>query len=148
MISISILGHSKPAFLLISIMVIVSVVDSQFVNTFYGTDLDAPGNLHLLLFISFVSTVSVINIVLLQLVKSNDLLTKTNRPLLLRFTYSITLIVQYTTLLILFITIFEIFAFHGYHSILSLVTSLPQSFLVSSSDWNFVLYFYTMVQYC
>ena len=117
----SIADGSKKALILISAIVIVSIVDSQFVNTFYGTDLDTPGNSHLVMFISFVIIISFINIVMLFFVKSNHLLDRTSRPKLLKIAYDITCVVQYTTLLLLFITIFEILAFHNYHRIWSIL---------------------------
>ena len=43
-------GSSKHALALISLIVVVTIVDSQFINIFYGTNLGTPGNLHLLLF--------------------------------------------------------------------------------------------------
>ena len=117
----SVISGSKQALILISVIIIISIVDSQFVNTFYGTDLDTPGNPHLVLFISLVIIVSMINIVLLFFVKSNHLLDRTSRPLLLKIAYGITSIVQYTTLLLLFITIFEMLAFHNYHRLWSIL---------------------------
>ena len=121
----SVIGGSKQALIIISIIFIISIVDSQFVNTFYGTDLDTPGNPHLVLFISLVIIVSVINIVLLFFVKSNHLLDRTSRPILLKIAYGITSIVQYTTLLLLFITIFEMLAFHNYHRTLVDTSNRP-----------------------
>ena len=111
----NVISGSKQALIIISIIFIISIVDSQFVNTFYGTDLDTRDNPHLVLFISFVIIVSVINILLLFFVKSNHLLDRTSRPILLKIAYDITSIVQYTTLLLLFITIFEMLRFHNYH---------------------------------
>lgn len=112
---------SKQALILISAILVISIVDSQFVNTFYGTDLDTPGNSHLVLFISFVIIVSVINIVMLFFIKSNHLLDRTSRPKLLKIAYNITSIVQYTSLLLLFITIFEMLAFQNYHRVWSIL---------------------------
>lgn len=112
---------NKQAFLLICSVLIISLVDSQFVNTFYGTVLDTPGIWHLVLFISFVSVVSVINVILLKFIKSNHLLDRTSRPKLLSIAYRITYFVQYTTLLILFITIFEMLVFQNYHRIWSIL---------------------------
>jgi hypothetical protein len=127
----SILSEGKQALILISIIFIISIVDSQFVNTFYGTDLDTPGTPHLVLFISLVIIVSVINIVLLFFVKSNHLLDRTSRPILLKIAYAITSIIQYTTLLLLFITIFEMLGFHNYHRLWSiLVIDLSHFWLV------------------
>ncbi len=122
MISIAnIMTESKQALILISAILVISIVDSQFINTFYGTDLDTPGYPHLVLFISFVIVVSVINVILLNFIKSNHLLDRTSRPKLLRIAYNITRIVQYATLLLLFITVFEMLAFQNYHRIWSIL---------------------------
>ena len=43
----NIMTESKQALILISAILVISIVDSQFINTFYGTDLDTPGNPHL-----------------------------------------------------------------------------------------------------
>jgi hypothetical protein len=112
---------SRQALILIAAILVISIVDSQFVNTFYGTDLDTPGNSHLVLFISFVIVVSVINIVMLFFIKSDHLLDRTSRPRLLKIAYNITSIVQYTSLLLLFVTIFEMLAFQNYHRIWSIL---------------------------
>ena len=117
----NIMTESKQALILISAILVISIVDSQFINTFYGTDLDTPGNPHLVLFISFVIVVSVINIILLNFIQSNHLLDRTSRPKLLKIAYNITRIVQYTTLLLLFITVFEMLAFQNYHRIWSIL---------------------------
>ena len=69
---VSTLSGSKQALILISLIVVLTVVDSQFINIFYGTDLGTPGNLHLLLFVSFVIVASIINTILLLFVKRND----------------------------------------------------------------------------
>ena len=90
MLSIANVSGSKQAAILISIIMIISIVDSQFVNTFYGTDLDIPSNRHLLLFISFVIIISVINLMLLLFIKRNGLLSRTNRLSLLKTTFRIT----------------------------------------------------------
>ena len=70
---------------------------------------------------SFVIVVSVINIILLNFIKSNHLLDRTSRPKLLKISYNITCIVQYATLLLLFITVFEMLAFQNYHRIWSIL---------------------------
>ena len=68
---VSTISGSKQA-LLISLIVVIAIVDSQFINIFYGTDLGTPGNLHLLLFVSFAIVASVINTILLRFVKRNE----------------------------------------------------------------------------
>ena len=118
---VSALSGSKQALVLISLIVVLTIVDSQFINIFYGTDLGTPGNLHLLLFASFVIVASIINTILLLFAKRNDIHSTTSRPLLFRVTYIGTSIVQYTISLILFITISEMLIFHEYNKIFSLL---------------------------
>ena len=118
---VSALSGSKQALILISLVVVVTIVDSQFINIFYGTDLGTPGNLHLLLYASFVIVASIINTILLLFTKGNDIQSTTSRPLLLRVAYIGTCIVQYTISLILFITISEMLIFHEYNKIFSLL---------------------------
>ena len=115
------LSGSKQALILISLIVVLTIVDSQFINIFYGTDLGTPGNLHLLLYASFVIVASIINTILLLFAKRNDIQSTTSRPLLLRVAYIGTCIVQYTISLILFITISEMLIFHEYNKIFSLL---------------------------
>jgi hypothetical protein len=119
--NVSALSSSKQALILISLIVVVTIVDSQFINIFYGTDLGTPGNLHLVLFASFVIVASIINTVLLLYSKRNDIYSTTSRPLLFRVAYICTSIVQYTISLILFITISEMLIFHEYNKIFSLL---------------------------
>lgn len=80
-----------------------------------------PGNLHLLLFVSFAIVASVINTILLRFVKRNDIQARTTRSLLFRVTYIITTTVQYAILLILVVVIAEMLIFHEYDKILSLL---------------------------
>ena len=115
------LSGNKQALIVISLMVVVTIVDSQFINIFYGTELGTPGNLHLLLFVSFVIVNSIINTILLLFAKRNDIHSTTIRPLLFRVAYIGTSIVQYTISLILFITISEMLIFHEYNKIFSLL---------------------------
>src|SRR4051812_24998293 len=96
-------GSSKRALVLISLIIVVTIVDSQFVNAFYGTSLGSPGNLHVLLFISFTIVASVINIILLLFVKRNELQSKTTRSLLFRVAYIGTSSVQYSILVVLLV---------------------------------------------
>jgi hypothetical protein len=118
---ISALSSSKQALVLILLLVVVTIVDSQFINIFYGTDLGTPGNLHLLLFVSFVIVTSIINTILLLFAKRNDIYSTTSRPLLFRVAYIGTSIVQYTISVILFIMISEMLIFHEYNKIFSLL---------------------------
>ncbi len=118
---VSVLSGSKQALVLILLMAVVTIVDSQFINIFYGTDLGTPGNLHLLLFVSFVIIASIINTILLLFVKRNDIYSTTSRSLLFRVAYIGTSIVQYTISLVLFITISEMLIFHEYNKIFSLL---------------------------
>jgi hypothetical protein len=118
---VSALSGSKQALVLISLLVVVTIVDSQFINIFYGTDLGTPGNLHLLLFVSFVIVALIINTILLLFVKRNDIHSTTSRSLLFRAAYIGTSIVQYTISLILFIMISEMLIFHEYNKIFSLL---------------------------
>ena len=118
---VSELSGSKQVLVLISLMIIVTIVDTQFINIFYGTDLGTPGNLHLLLFASFVIVASIINTILLLFTKRNDIHSTTSRPLLFRVAYIGTSIVQYTISLILFIMISEMLIFHEYNKIFSLL---------------------------
>lgn len=118
----TIIGSSKRALVLISVIVIVTIIDSQFVNAFYGTSsLGTPGNYHLLLFTLLVVIVSIINIVLISFTKRNEIHAITSRRLLFRVAYIGTSAVQYAIITILAITILEVFAFHGYNKILSLL---------------------------
>jgi hypothetical protein len=115
------IGSSKRALVFISLIVAVTIIDSQFVNAFYGTNLGTPGNYHLLLFISLVIIVSIINIILILFTKRNDIHATTNRPLLFKFGYIGTSAIQYTTLFILFIVISQIVILHEYNKIFSIL---------------------------
>lgn len=99
-------GSSKRALIFISLIVVITIVDSQFVNAFYGTNLGTPGSNHLLLYTSLVIMVSLITTILL---------------LLFRVAYIGTSIVQYAIIAILAITILEAFVLNGYNKILSLL---------------------------
>jgi hypothetical protein len=112
---------SKKALLLISLIVVITMIDSQFINLFYGTDFGIPSNSHLLLFISFVIVASIINAMLLLFVKSKDIQATTTRPLLFKITYIGTSVIQYALLLIVLIVILEMLNFHQYNKTLSLL---------------------------
>jgi uncharacterized membrane protein YhaH (DUF805 family) len=109
------------ALILISLIVILTIADSQFINIFYGSDLGTPGNLHLLLFVSFVVVASIINTILMLFAKRNDIQATTSRPLLFKIAHIGTSAVQYTILLILFIMLLEMLIFQGYNKAFSLL---------------------------
>jgi hypothetical protein len=115
------IDSSKSALVLISVIVIVTIVDSQFVNAFYGTNLGSPGNLHFLLFVSFAILVSVVNTMLLRFAKTNDATATTSRPLLFKLAHIGTFIVQYAICLVLLIIILEMIFFKQYDKIFSLL---------------------------
>jgi hypothetical protein len=117
----TVIGSSKRALVFISLIVVVTIIDSQFINAFYATNLGKPNNYHLLLFISLVIIVSIINIILLLFAKRNDIHATSSRPLLFRVAYVGTSAVQYAIILILVITILEVLVFHAYSKILSLL---------------------------
>src|ERR671920_21755 len=118
---VSALSGSKQVLVLILLIVVLTIVDSQFINIFYGTELGTPGNLHLLLFASFVIVASIINTILLLFTKRNDIYSTTSRPVMFRVAYISTSIVQYTISLVLFIMISEMLIFHEYNKIFSLL---------------------------
>jgi hypothetical protein len=101
------IGSSKRALIFISLIVVITIIDSQFINAFYGTNLGNPSNFHLLLFISVVIIASVINTILLHFAKRNDAPATTSRPLLFRLAYIGTSAVQYAICLVLLIIIVD-----------------------------------------
>ena len=80
---VGVVSSSKPALVLMLLIAMVTIIDSQFVNTFYGTNLGSPGNLHLLLFASFVIVASIINTILLLFTKKNHIHSTTSERLCL-----------------------------------------------------------------
>jgi hypothetical protein len=83
-------GGIKQILVLISLIIFFTILDSQFINIFYGTNFEIPGNLHLLLFVSLVSLViAVITIttILLLFTKRNDIKASTSRPIFFRIAY-------------------------------------------------------------
>jgi hypothetical protein len=100
---------------------VITIIDSQFINAFYGTNLGNPSNFHLLLFISVVIIASVINTILLHFAKRNDAPATTSRPLLFRLAYIGTSAVQYAICLVLLIIIVEMIIFNQYNKIFSLL---------------------------
>jgi hypothetical protein len=124
MVMLSILdavSNTKFIFILLSLIIVITLVDSQFIKVFYGTNFGTPGKIHLLLFISFVVIASIINAIFLLFAKSNDTSVKSSGTLLFRIAYIATSLVQYTITVILFIMITEMLIFHGYNKIFSLL---------------------------
>ena len=80
-------SNSKFALVLISLIAIVTALDSQFIRVFYATDLGTPGNIQILLFVSFVLFAFIISIVLMRFAKNNDTQARSSRPLLFRTAY-------------------------------------------------------------
>jgi hypothetical protein len=115
------IGSSKQTLILISIIVVVTIVDSQLINIFYGTDLDTPGDLHMLLFVALLIIASIISTTILLFVKRNDIHARTTRPSLFKAAYVGTSAVQYSILLILLIILSEMLIFHAYNKIFSLL---------------------------
>jgi hypothetical protein len=113
--------NNKQALVLISLIVVITIVDSQFINIFYPTDFGTPSNYHMLLFISFVIVASVINIILLRFTRRNDIQARTSRPILFRIAYIATLAGQCGISLILFMIIAQMLIFHEYDKTFSLL---------------------------
>ncbi len=126
-----VVSSSKRALVLMLLISMVTIIDSQFVNTFYGTNLGSPGNFHLLLFVSFVIVASIINSSLLLFTRKKYINAKTQRTSLFRASYVATSIIQCAILLVLFVAIAEMAIFHGYHKILSLLVVYLSHFCVA-----------------
>ena len=142
---VSTISGNKQAFILISLIVIVTEADSQFINVFYGTDFGTPGNYHLLLFILFVIVTSIINTIFLLFTKGSHIQARTSRPLLFKIAYIGTSSVQYAISLILFIIISEMLLFHEYNKIFSLLVLFFSHFwpaiLVGVLSFTFIHWF-------
>ena len=106
--------NSKWALITISIVVILTVVDSEFIKLFYGTNLDSPDSFHLSLFLTFIIIASIINIACLRFVRINDIEARTSRPVVFRIAYSGTIIIQYVILAILVLIFAEMLIFQEY----------------------------------
>jgi hypothetical protein len=126
---LSVLSSTKFALVLISLIVVVTAVDSQFIRVFYTTDLGTPGNSQFVLFVSFVVFASIINIVLIRFAKSSDIQGRSSRSLLFRTAYICTLGAQTAVSLILFFVIFEMLIFHAYNKIFLLLVVYLSHFL-------------------
>jgi hypothetical protein len=110
----AIIGNSKRALLLISIITGILIIDIQFVSISYGTNLEIPINFQLSLFTLLSIVGSVICIVLIIIVKKYDETTRISRPQLFRVSFLSTTIVQISIILMLFLVILEMLIFHEY----------------------------------
>ena len=82
---VGVISSSKRALVLMLLIAMVTIIDSQFVNTFfYGTNLGRPGNLHLLLFGSFVVVASIVSNTLLLSTRNKHINTRNPRTSLFR----------------------------------------------------------------
>lgn len=116
----SIKGSSKHALLLVSIIAVITIVDSQIINIFYGTRMGTPNYIHLLLFILTAVIASVINIILLELVKASNVQSRSVQSPLLKLAYITASVVQYVILTILLISILQMLILHEYSKIIIL----------------------------
>jgi hypothetical protein len=126
---VSVAPGSKASIAMVSLVVVVSVVDSEFVNLFYATDLGTPGNIQLSLFISFAIIASIITIIFLRLVKGIDVKSRINSPSFSKVTYNGTAAVQYTLLVILVLMISQTIILHGYSKIFSILVVYLSHFI-------------------
>lgn len=125
---LNIVSGSKFSLLLVSLIAISSVIDSQFIRLFYTTDLGTPGNFHFLLFVSLVLFASIVNIVFIRFAKSNDTQARSSRPLLFRTAYISTIGAQTAVLLIMYLVISEMLIFHAYDRIFLLLAVIVSHF--------------------
>ena len=126
---LNIVSGSKFSLLLVSLIAISTIVDSQFIRLFYTTDLGTPGNFHILLFVSLVLFASIINIMFIRFAKSNDTQARSSRPLLFRTAYVCTLGAQTVVLLIMYLVISEMLIFHAYDRVFLLLVIVVSHFL-------------------
>src|SRR5215472_12428755 len=100
---LNIVSGSKFSLLLLSLIAVSTIIDSQFIRLFYTMDLGTPGNFHFLLFVSLVLFASIINIAFIQFAKSNDTEARSSRPLLFKTAYICTIGAQVVVLLIMYL---------------------------------------------
>jgi hypothetical protein len=138
------LGNSKRALILISIIAVLTIVDSEFINIFYGTNLGSPSNLHMLLFVLLAIVASAINIILLLFVRGNEK-AATSRSFLFRVAYIGTSTVQYSVSFILFTVIVEMLVFHEYNKVFPILVVYISHFaaaaLLALLSFKFIQWF-------
>jgi hypothetical protein len=119
--AISPISNVQQSLVLIALIAIITMVDSQFINVFYRTNLGTPDDFHMSLFVLFVALALVIDTILLSLVKRADRRQRTFGHIPLNVTYIGTIVIQYAMFVILFVTIAEMLFFHQYNKELSLI---------------------------
>ena len=138
-------SNSIWALITISIVVTLTVVDSEFIKLFYGTDLDTPGSFHLSLFLTFITITSIINFACLRFVRINDIEARTSRPVLFRITYSGNIIIQYGILAILILILTEMLILQVYDKLFILLVVYLSHFwsavLLAVLSFTFVQWF-------
>lgn len=122
-------SSSKFALLLISIILIITIMDSQFIRVFYGTNLGNPGDLQFSLFVVLVLIASIISMLLLRFAKRIDRQAQGSRPRLFRTAFISTFCAQIAIFLISFFVISEMFIFHAYSAIFLLLGVYLSHFL-------------------
>jgi hypothetical protein len=123
------ISGTKFTLLLISLTVVFTIIDSQFIRVFYGTQLGIPGNFHSVLFVSLVIYASIINIIFITLAKRNDAQARISRPLLFRIAYLSTFGAQVAVLLMMYLAISEMLIFHAYDRVFLLLVIVVSNFL-------------------
>ena len=107
--------------MLISVMAIVTIIDSQFIKVFYGTDFELLVLCICYCLYRLLIIASIIIIIILLFVKSNDFQARSSKTLLFRIAYTGTSIVQYSISLIIVIMISQMLVFHGYSKVFSIL---------------------------
>jgi uncharacterized membrane protein YhaH (DUF805 family) len=107
--------------ILIAVIAIVTVVDSNFVKVFYGTNLDSPGSFHIILFVSFVIASFLVNFICLHFTKGNDKVARRSRPTIVNFATYGTFIVQCAIVIIFVLILFQIAASQEYNKLFILL---------------------------
>jgi hypothetical protein len=132
------------ALIVISLIALITIVDSQFISLFYGTELGIPTNFHLIVFTSSAVVISFVSVALLKLSRRTTIHIGNERPLV-KTMYICTSIVQYSVLLILLVMILEMFIYQEYDKRLSLIAIYSSHFfaaiLLSFLTFTFLRWF-------
>ena len=119
--AVSTISNVQQALVVIALIAIITMVDSQFINVFYRTNLGTPNDFHTSLFVLFVTLALVINTILLNLIKRTDRQQKTIRHIPLNIAYIGTIAIQCAMFLVLFILIAEMLILNEYNKEFSLI---------------------------
>lgn len=135
-------GEIKTALILITVVLVITLVDSQFIRVFYPTELGNPGPLQFYLFVVLVVIASFISMCLLRFTKRNDVEARSSRPVLFKTAFISTLCAQIAISLILFVVISEMLVFQGYHRVFLLsvvyVSHLLPIFILGVLSFTFL----------